>query len=137
MAARKRGFEEVEEEDAIRGTHAKKSSRTADDPGAIKEAIDMLSDAERPIIFAGGGAFFSGAATELERFVDVTKTPFYTAPMSRGLVPEDHVVSFQGARSTAMREADLVLVVGTRLNWMMQYGQRFHKDAVRATVLLQ
>ena len=45
--------------------------------------------------------------------------------MSRGVVPEDHPVSFQGARSTAMREADLVLVIGTRMNWMINYGQRF------------
>ena len=57
--------------------------------------------------------------------MDLTSTPFYTAPMSRGLVPEDHAVSFQAARSTAMRETDLVLVVGTRLNWMLNYGQRF------------
>ena len=61
----------------------------------------------------------------MERLVDLTSTPFYTAPMSRGVVPEDHPVSFQGARSTAMREADLVLVIGTRMNWMINYGQRF------------
>ena len=122
-------YEEVEEDEAISGTHAARRTRPAAEPGAVKEVIDMMSAAKRPIIFAGGGAFFSGAAPELERFVDVTKTPFYTAPMSRGLVPEDNAVSFQGARSTAMREADFVLVVGTRLNWMMQYGQRFSKDA--------
>jgi acetolactate synthase-1/2/3 large subunit len=122
-------YEEIEEEDAIRPSRAARRTRPAAEPGAVKETIDMLSQAERPLIFAGGGAFFSGAAPELERFIDITSTPFYTAPMSRGLVPEDHVVSFQGARSTAMREADFVLVVGTRLNWMMQYGQRFHRDA--------
>ena len=49
--------------------------------------------------------------------------------MSRGLVPEDHRVSFPAARSTAMREADVVLVVGTRLNWMMNYGRRFNPNA--------
>ena len=122
-------YEEVEEDEAISGTRATRRTRPVAEPGAIKEVIDMMSAAERPIIFAGGGAFFSGSAPELERFVDVTKTPFYTAPMSRGLVPEDNAVSFQGARSTAMREADFVLVVGTRLNWMMQYGQRFAPDA--------
>ena len=122
-------YEEIEEEDAIRPSRAARRTRPAAEPGAVKETVDMLSQAERPLIFAGGGAFFSGAAPELEQFIDITRTPFYTAPMSRGLVPEDHVVSFQGARSTAMREADFVLVVGTRLNWMMQYGQRFHRDA--------
>ena len=122
-------YEQVEEEKAIRPPRTKKLSRAAAEPGAVKEAIDMLAKAERPILVAGGGAFYSGAAPELERFVDLTSTPFYTQPMSRGLVPEDHRVSFQGARSTAMKETDLVFVVGTRLNWMLQYGTRFAKNA--------
>ena len=122
-------YERIEEDEAVRPTRALKRSRPAAEPGAVSEAVEMLAAAERPIIFAGGGVFFSGGASELQRLVDATKIPFYTAPMSRGLVPEDHVVSFQGARSTAMREADVVLVVGTRLNWMMQHGRRFSPDA--------
>ncbi|MCH7606099.1 MAG: multicopper oxidase domain-containing protein, partial [Chloroflexi bacterium] len=74
-----------EEEDAIRPSRAAKRTRPVAEPGAVKEVVDMLSQAERPILFAGGGAFFSGAAPELERFIDITRTPFYTAPMSRGL----------------------------------------------------
>jgi thiamine pyrophosphate-dependent acetolactate synthase large subunit-like protein len=122
-------YEELEEDSAIKPTRAIVRTRPAAEPGAVKEAIDMLAKAERPIIFAGGGVFFSGGAAELQRLVDVTHIPFYTPPMSRGLVPEDHPVSFQGARSTAMREADCVMVVGTRLNWMVQYGRRFDKNA--------
>ncbi|MCI0437991.1 MAG: thiamine pyrophosphate-binding protein [Chloroflexi bacterium] len=122
-------YEEIEESKAIAPTRVAKRSRPTAEQGAVKEAVDMLARAERPLLFAGGGAFFSGAAPELERFVDITSIPFYTQPMSRGLIPEDHVVSFQGARTTAMREADVVLVVGTRLNWMTQYGRRFARDA--------
>ncbi len=122
-------YEEVEEERAIAPTRAADKSRPAADPAAVDRAVEMLAGAERPIVFAGGGVFFSGGAAQFERFVDLTSTPFYTAPMSRGLAPEDHPVSFPAARSTAMREADLVLVVGTRLNWMMQYGGRFARDA--------
>lgn len=122
-------YEEIEESDAVAPSRAAKKSRPAGDPAAVKEAVDMLANAERPLIFAGGGVFFSGGAPELEQFVDTTSIPFYTAPMSRGLVPEDHVVSFPAARSTAMREADVILVAGTRLNWMMQYGRRFAPDA--------
>ena len=122
-------YEEIEEEDAVPATRYAKRSRPAAEPGAAKEAMDMLAAAEQPIIVAGGGVFFSDGAAELERLVDITNIPFYTAPMSRGLVPEDHAVSFQGARSTAMKNADTVLVVGTRLNWMYQYGQRFREDA--------
>ena len=122
-------YEEIEEGSAIRPSRSRTKSRPAADPAAIDRAAAMLAESERPIIFAGGGVFFSGGASEFERFVDLTSTPFYTAPMSRGLAPEDHPVSFPAARSTAMREADLVLVVGTRLNWMMQYGGRFARDA--------
>ena len=118
-------YEEIEEDEAVKPTHAARKSVPAGDPDAIKEAVDMLAAAERPMIFSGGGVFFAGASPEMERLVDLTSTPFYTAPMSRGVVPEDHPVSFQGARSTAMREADLVLVIGTRMNWMINYGQRF------------
>ena len=92
-------YEEIEEEDAVRPYRAERRTRPAAEAGVVKETIDMLAAAERPMIFAGGGAFFSGAADELTKFVDLTSTPFYTAPMSRGLVPEDHVVSFQAARS--------------------------------------
>ena len=118
-------YEEVEEDEAVVPTRAARKSVPAGDPAAVKEAVDMLAAAERPVIFAGGGVFFSGASPELERLVDLTSTPFYTAPMSRGVVPEDHAVSFQGARSTALRESDLVLVIGTRMNWMINYGRRF------------
>lgn len=101
-------YEVVEEEKAIKPARVAKRSRPHADPGIVKEAVDLLVKAERPIIVAGGGAFFSGAAPELEQFVDITNIPFYTAPMSRGLVPEDHLVSFQAARSTAMKEADAI-----------------------------
>ena len=122
-------YEEVEESDIFPPTRAETRSRPAAESAVVDKAMDLISKAEKPLIFAGGGAFFSGAASELERFVDTTNIPFYTAPMSRGLVPEDHRVSFPAARSTAMREADVVLVVGTRLNWMMNYGRRFNPNA--------
>ena len=122
-------YEEIEESTSVRPSRSSMKSKPAADPAAIDRAAAMLAEAERPIIFGGGGVFFSGGASEFERFVDLTSTPFYTAPMSRGLAPEDHPVSFPASRSTAMREADLVLVVGTRLNWMMQYGGRFARDA--------
>ena len=122
-------YEEIEESDAVAPSRYEKRSKPNADPAAVAEAVDMLAKAERPMIMAGGGVVFSGASPELERLVDITNIPFYTAPMSRGVVPEDHVVSFPGARSTAMREADVVLVVGTRLNWMMNYGQRLGPDA--------
>ncbi|PZC41761.1 MAG: acetolactate synthase-1/2/3 large subunit [Chloroflexi bacterium] len=122
-------YEEVEESKVIKAPRPLTKSRPSADPKAIEVAINLISAAKKPIIFAGGGVFFSDASGEFQRFIDITKIPFYTSPMSRGLAPEDHPVSFPAARSKAMREADLVLVIGTRLNWMMQYGSRFSDKA--------
>ena len=122
-------YEEVDELKVINAPRPLVKSRPSADPKAIEDAINLISVAKKPIIFGGGGVFFSDASDEFQRFIDITKIPFYTAPMSRGLAPEDHPVSFPAARSKAMREADLILVIGTRLNWMMQYGRRFSDKA--------
>ena len=122
-------YEEVDESKVINAPRPLVKSRPSADPKAIEAAINLISEAKKPIVFGGGGVFFSDASDEFQRFIDITKIPFYTAPMSRGLAPEDHPVSFPAARSKAMREADLILVIGTRLNWMMQYGRRFSDKA--------
>jgi thiamine pyrophosphate-dependent acetolactate synthase large subunit-like protein len=96
--------------------------RVAGDPALIREAIALLKDAKRPIILTGTGVFWSGAMDELKEFVDLTKIPFYTTPQGRGVIPEDHPLSFLGARNQAWKEADAVLIVGTRLNFIVGFG---------------
>ncbi|MEX0760888.1 MAG: thiamine pyrophosphate-binding protein [Dehalococcoidia bacterium] len=122
-------YGQLEESSAPRPTRAAKMSRPEADPDFVREAVQMLSNADRPMVLAGGGAFWSKAWDELREFVDRTGVPFYTTPMSRGLIPEDHPLSFPAARTTAMREADVVLVVGTRFNWIMTFGNRIADDA--------
>jgi thiamine pyrophosphate-dependent acetolactate synthase large subunit-like protein len=101
------------------------------DPTLVDRAIDLLGTAKRPIVVAGGGVLWSRAAATLRAFVEATGIPFYTTPISRGLIPEDHPLSHVHARSTAFREADLVFVCGTRLNYIIQHGRppRFSADA--------
>ena len=110
-------------------TRAAQVSPPSADPDQIANAVKILSEAERPIILAGSGPWWSGAWEELQEFVDRTGIPFYTTPISRGLIPEDHPVSFPAARSTAFRETDAVLVVGTRFNWIMTFGRRISQQA--------
>jgi acetolactate synthase-1/2/3 large subunit len=105
------------------------TTRPAGDAAAIEQAIVLLAQAERPIVVAGGGVFWSQASAELQEFVELAQTPFYTTPMSRGLIPEDHRLAYIAARSTAFREADLVMVVGTRMNWILGFGQRYADNA--------
>jgi acetolactate synthase-1/2/3 large subunit len=67
----------------------------------------------------------------MAEWVETSGIPFYTTPQGRGVVPEDHRLAFPNARSTALREADLVLVLGTRLNYVFAQGKppRFSKTA--------
>jgi acetolactate synthase-1/2/3 large subunit len=96
--------------------------RVAGDPALIRQAVAILKQAQRPIILTGTGVFWSGAMDELKQFVDLTQIPFYTTPQGRGVIPEDHSLSFLGARNQAWKEADAVLIVGTRLNFIVGFG---------------
>jgi thiamine pyrophosphate-dependent acetolactate synthase large subunit-like protein len=122
--------EKVEEESVKYAPAWKPSPRTLGDTGAIKEAIALLAKAERPLVIAGSGVWWSDAAAALQTFVEAAGIPFYTKPISRGLIPEDHALSFLNARSTAFTEADVLLAVGTRFDWMIQFGRppRFGAD---------
>lgn len=119
----------VEEMEAVSPTRAAKMARPEADPALIREAVQILSAAEKPVIVSGSGVLWSKAWEELGEFVDRTGIPFYTTPISRGVIPEDHELSFLAARSTALREADAVLIVGTRLNWILDFGKRFADNA--------
>ena len=104
--------------------------RPRGDEGAVKEAIALLARAERPVIIGGSGVWWSDGARAFQELVEATGVPFYTTPISRGTVPEDHALAFLNARSTAFTEADLLVTIGTRFNWVVQFGRppRFAKD---------
>ncbi|MCH8115064.1 MAG: thiamine pyrophosphate-binding protein [Chloroflexi bacterium] len=122
-------YGKVEEADAVAPTRAAGRARPAGDPDLVKQAVQLLSEASSPIVFAGGGVWWSQAYDELRQLVERTGIPFYTSPMSRGLIPDDHALSFPAARSGAFRQADVVLVVGTRFNWMMTFGRRISEKS--------
>ncbi|MGH7917190.1 MAG: thiamine pyrophosphate-binding protein, partial [Candidatus Binataceae bacterium] len=96
--------------------------RISGDPAMVKRAIALLKQAKRPLILTGTGIFWSGAMRELKQFVELTGIPFYTTPQGRGVIPEDHPLSFLGARNQAWKEADVVLIIGTRLNFIVGFG---------------
>ena len=122
--------EKIEEEQLRYPGPWKPAPRTLGDPAAVREAIALLSRAERPVIIAGSGVWWSDGAAALQAFVEATGIPFYTTPISRGLIAEDHELAFLNARSKAFTEADVVLAVGTRFNWVIQFGRppRFAAD---------
>ena len=122
-------YGEVDEEKVGAPSRAASRSRSGADPDSVGEAVDILAAAERPVVVAGGGAHWSEAGPDLQAFIEATGIPIYTTPMSRGLVAEDHSLSLLAARSTALREADVVLVVGTRMNWVYTFGRRVGPEA--------
>lgn len=100
-------------------------------PEAVSEAISLLARAEKPIIMTGSGILWSKASAALRSFVEMSGIPFYTTPQGRGVIPDDHELSFLNARSSAFSEADLLLVIGTRANYVNGHltAPRFRADA--------
>jgi 2-hydroxyacyl-CoA lyase 1 len=96
----------------------------------IEAAIAALRSAERPLVIVGKGMAWSRAEAEVRAFIDKTKLPFLNSPMGKGVVADDHPLSVGAARSHALKEADLIMVLGARLNWIMHFGlaPRFNPD---------
>src|SRR5919204_1515156 len=124
-------YARVDEDSVVWPQPAKTEHRIPGDPDLVKEAVDMLSRADRPLIVTGSGILWSNASEELQQFVDATGIPFMTTPQGRGVVPDDHPRSFLAARNMAFQNADVVLFLGTRFNYVISHGQppRFNPDA--------
>lgn len=123
----------VEEEDIHYPDASQFSGRSTPqaDPRSVERAIELLRVAKRPIVLSGSGVWWSQANDRLREFVDLAGIPFYTTPLGRGAIPEDHRYAFPAARSLAFREADFILVVGTRFNFVLDFGKppRFNSEA--------
>lgn len=112
---------QLEEETVSYPTAHYVEPRSAANPESVKAAIEILRQAKRPLVVSGSGVIWSQASKEIQEFVDGTGIPFMTTPQGRGVIPEDHRLSFPAARTTAFKEADAVLVVGTRSNFILSY----------------
>jgi len=110
--------------------------RPSADPASIDRALALLAKAEKPIVLSGTGILWSGAEAELQAWCEKAGIPFYTTPQGRGVLPEDHPLCFPHARSTAFKEADFVLIVGTRMNYMSSFvlPPRFQEKACRVRI---
>lgn len=96
--------------------------RSFADPQAVEEALSVLESAERPLVVVGKGMAWSRAEDEVRAFIERTQLPFLASPMGKGILPDDDPLSVGAARSTALREADVVFLMGARLNWIMHFG---------------
>lgn len=92
-------------------------------PEAVTRALDLLKGAKRPLILLGKGAAYSQADEELRALVEKSGIPYLPMSMAKGILPDTHEQSAAASRSYVLREADVVLVVGARLNWLLGHGK--------------
>ena len=104
--------------------------RTQAVPQDVEKALDVLRSAERPLVVIGKGMAYSRAEDEVRAFIERTKVPFLASPMGKGVMPDNHPLSVGAARSHALQNADVVFLMGARLNWIMHFGlpPRYNKN---------
>jgi 2-hydroxyacyl-CoA lyase 1 len=93
------------------------------DPEQIAKAAELLSSAKAPLIVFGKGTAYARAEEKIRKLVDQTSIPFLPTPMGKGVLPDSHAYNTASARSAALKHADVVLVLGARLNWIMHFGE--------------
>jgi oxalyl-CoA decarboxylase len=94
-------------------------------PGAdaIERAIDLLKSAKRPLILLGKGAAYARADTDIRALIEKTGIPYMAMSMAKGLLPDTHAQYAGAARSYVLAEADVVVLIGARLNWLLSHGK--------------
>jgi oxalyl-CoA decarboxylase len=90
---------------------------------AVKRALDLLKGAKKPLLILGKGAAYAQADAEIRSFVEKTGIPYLPMSMAKGLLPDTHAQSAAAARSYVLQEADVVMLVGARLNWLLSHGK--------------
>ncbi|XP_055858825.1 2-hydroxyacyl-CoA lyase 1 [Episyrphus balteatus] len=100
------------------------------DPEDIRRAMRFLTTAKRPLVIIGKGAAYAHAENILRHFIDNTNLPFLPTPMGKGVVSDTASQCVSSARTYALQNADVVLLLGARLNWILHFGRppRFDKD---------
>ena len=107
------------------------NARPLGDPEQVDALIMALANARKPVIISGSGVIWSRAWAEMQQLVEKAGIPFYTTPQGRGVVPDDHTLSYLSMRSTAFKDADLIIVLGTRMNYIISHAAppRFNASA--------
>ena len=90
---------------------------------SVDRALELLKGAKRPLIILGKGAAYSQADEDIRRLVERTGIPYLPMSMAKGLLPDTHPLSAGAARSMVLKDADVVMLIGARLNWLLSHGK--------------
>src|SRR5882757_9810168 len=103
-------------------------------PESVKRALDLLRGAKKPLIILGKGAAYAQCDSEIKNLIEKTGIPYLPMSMAKGLLPDTHELCASAARSFVLPEADVVMLIGARLNWLLSHGKgktwggKGHKD---------
>src|SRR5512140_2101236 len=92
-------------------------------PEAVRRALELLKGAKKPLILLGKGAAYAQADADIKALVEKTGIPYLPMSMAKGLLPDTHPQCASAARSFVLPEADVVLLIGARLNWLLSHGK--------------
>lgn len=100
------------------------------DPSLVDQAVALLIKSKRPLVIVGKGAAYARAEAEVRDLVERTNLPFLATPMGKGVVSDTSKQSIASARSLALLKADVILLLGARLNWILHFGRppRYSED---------
>jgi len=115
----------------IEAGHAKRSlvkvvdpvPRQIPAPDSVQRALALLKGAKKPLILLGKGAAYAQADADIRALVERTGIPYLPMSMAKGLLPDTHAQSASAARSYVLAEADVVVLIGARLNWLLSHGK--------------
>lgn len=97
-------------------------AEVAPNADSVKRAADLIASARKPVFLLGKGAAYAQVDDKIRNLIESTGIPYYPMSMAKGLLPDNHPLSALSARSTIMKEADVVVLVGARLNWLLSRG---------------
>ena len=92
-------------------------------PEAVKRALDVLKSAKRPLIILGKGAAYAQADDAIRSLIEKSGVPFLPMSMAKGILPDTHPQCAGAARSTVLKDSDVVVLIGARLNWLLSHGK--------------
>jgi 2-hydroxyacyl-CoA lyase 1 len=115
---------EIDESEAVEAATIPEPPRSQAPQENIEAALDVLEGAKNPLVIVGKGMAWSRAEDEVRAFIERTQLPFLASPMGKGVIDDNHPLSVGAARSHALKEADVVFLMGARLNWIMHFGSK-------------
>ncbi len=122
-------FRRVEENNVTFPSSYRPQGRVQADPNVIRQAAQLLASAQQPLVMAGSLVYWSAAHDGLRQLIERLQAPVYLNAMARGSVPQDHPLFFSRTRRGALARADVILIIGTPLDFRLAYGKRFNPQA--------